>query len=341
MELLHMYESLPETLESESIFEVAGYPHYENVCSNILAFYFNPHNEHGLGNLLLSSLMNLAGESEFHQKNVSVSRELTTIKGGRIDIVIETDNQLIGIENKINHILVNDLADYSDTLTELARYNELNVVKVIFSLRDETESCGFISITYEQFLRKVRERLGDYISTSSQKWLLYLIDFMNTIECLNGANMEIDKRDQFFIENEERVNALLNDRNKFYNKLTSKIKELLERVEQPAECARQWIYAKSCLVHDFHVSDNSVAFDLYITPSGWDLQLFGRNIASHSYLTKLFSAIPPNNYEIQIKDSRYVLKHYDLKSDLDEIINDLNFWFAWLIKADKEHQACS
>ena len=95
LELLHDFESLPDSKNSESIFDIAGYPHYENVSSNILAFYLNPNNEHGLGDLLFSSLMNLAGGIEIQQGNVQVSREVSTNKGGRLDIVIETDNQII------------------------------------------------------------------------------------------------------------------------------------------------------------------------------------------------------------------------------------------------------
>jgi hypothetical protein len=101
LELLSEFESLPKDVRSESIFDIAGYPHYENVASNILAFFLNPNNEHGLGQLILSSLLNLAAASETNQSNVQVSREVYTINGGRLDILIETDNQLIGIENKI------------------------------------------------------------------------------------------------------------------------------------------------------------------------------------------------------------------------------------------------
>ena len=207
--LLHDFESLPDTFKSESIFDIAGYPHYENVCSNILAFYLNPNNEHGLGNLLFSSLMNLAGGSESQQDNIQVNREVSTNKGGRLDIIIETDNQLIGIENKIFHHLNNDLADYSESIDKWAIFNQLDTIKVILSTRRETESYGFICITYEDFWARIREQLGSYITTSSQKWVLYLIDFMSSIDKLNGRNMEIDRNDQFFVDNEDRVNTLL------------------------------------------------------------------------------------------------------------------------------------
>lgn len=336
LELLHDFESLPDSIKSESIFDVAGYPHYENVSSNILAFYLNPNNEHGLGNLLFSSLMNLAGGSEIQQDNVQISREVSTNKGGRLDIVIETDNQIIGIENKIYHHLNNDLDDYSRSIDEWAKPNNLDTTKIILSIRNEGDSSGFINVTYEKYWQKIKENLGSYVTTSSQKWVLYLIDFMSTIEKLNGSNMEIDDNDQFFIENEERVNSLINARNKFISKLNGKIRELSDLVQKPDDCDRQWIYAKSCLVHDYNLSGNSIAFDLYISPQGWELQLFGRNANSREYLKELFSMPALSEQTVPLKDSRHILKEYDLSTELTTIKEDLLEWFGLLIQAENE-----
>ena len=339
LELLEEFESLPKKMHSESIFDIAGYPHYENVASNILAFFLNPSNEHGLGHLILSSLLNLSGASEINQSNVQVSREASTIKGGRLDILIETDNQLIGVENKIYHYLANDLEDYSNLLDKLAQPNQLSVVKIVLGIRKEQSSFGFISITYEELFLKVKERLGIYATTSSQKWLLYLIDFMSTIEKLRGDDMEFDDNDKFFIENEDRVNSLVNARNKFLSKLNSKVRELQEEIEKPAACEKQWIYAKSCLVHDFNLSGNSIAFDLYVSPTGWELQLFGRNIKSQTYLAELFDVQPMSNYNAPIQDGRYILQKFGLDVELSEIKEKMLDWFNLLLESEKNRNA--
>ena len=339
--LLHDFESLPDDIKSESIFNIAGYPHYENVSSNILAFYLNPNNEHGLGNLLLSSLMNLADGSEKHQDTVQVSREVSTNKGGRLDIVIETDNQIIGIENKIYHHLNNDLNDYSASIDDWAKPRELDTTKIVLSLKNEENSFGFVNVTYEQYWAKIKENLGSYITTSSQKWILYLVDFMSTIEKLNGKNMEIDKNDQFFIENEEKITALINARNKFIDKLNRKVRDLLELIDKPDECVSQWIYSKSCLVHDYNLSDNSIAFDLCITPQGWNFQLFGRNASSRAYLKDLFAlpTLSKSENTRPMEDSRYSLVKYDLSTDLTAIKDDMFKWFDLLTEAEKERKA--
>ncbi len=339
LELLHDFELLPETIKSESIFDIAGYPHYENVSSNILAFYLNPNNEHGLGNLLFSSLMNLSGGSETHQDNVQVSREVSTKKGGRLDIVIETDNQIIGIENKIFHHLNNDLDNYSKTIDDWAIPNQLDTVKIVLSIRNESTQFGFTNVTYEEYWAKIKENLGSYITTSSQKWLLYLVDFMSAIEKLSGESMEIEKNDQFFIENEERVNSLINARNKFISKLNGKVRELADLIQKPDDCERQWIYAKSCLVHDYNFSGNSIAFDLYITPQGWELQLFGRNAKPREYLNELFSMPALSNNVKPQEDSRYILNEYELSTELNSIKDDMFKWFDLLTQAENQKNA--
>ncbi len=40
----------------KTFFDVSGFPHYENVISNILAFFFDVNEEHGLKDLWLKSL---------------------------------------------------------------------------------------------------------------------------------------------------------------------------------------------------------------------------------------------------------------------------------------------
>ena len=44
--LLDEFRKLPPGItRSPTFMEVAGYPHYENVCSNILAFFLDPKNQ--------------------------------------------------------------------------------------------------------------------------------------------------------------------------------------------------------------------------------------------------------------------------------------------------------
>lgn len=50
--LTDLVNALPATTKRrKNIIEIAGYPNWENVNSNLLAFYFDENEEHGLSRL--------------------------------------------------------------------------------------------------------------------------------------------------------------------------------------------------------------------------------------------------------------------------------------------------
>ncbi len=128
--------------------EIAGYPHFENVCSNILSFYLQPSNEHGFGTLFLDVLATLIDtEIEIDGQAVDIRREELTDNQNRIDLVIESDNYIVGIENKIYADPYNPFWDYSEYLESLSGGRQ--VCKILLSLRSiQTlpELCGFYPI---------------------------------------------------------------------------------------------------------------------------------------------------------------------------------------------------
>ena len=52
---LRRVKELPNRVARPQTFmEIGGYPHYENVCSNFLAFFVDPEGPHGLGRHLVA-----------------------------------------------------------------------------------------------------------------------------------------------------------------------------------------------------------------------------------------------------------------------------------------------
>ena len=105
----------PRPERPPTLMEISGYPHYENVCSNILAFFLDPGNPHGLGTLFLDALVQAGGIGEQGGEigvNIQIRREETTRKGNRIDILIQSESHAIVIENKIFHEIGNPFEDY-------------------------------------------------------------------------------------------------------------------------------------------------------------------------------------------------------------------------------------
>ena len=345
--LISKYALLPESKQHLGIFEVSGYPHYENVCSNVLAFYLHPQKEHGFGHLFLTALLKLAkvDVSELSQ-SIKIDREYPTLNGGRLDLMIFYDSYAIGVENKIFHHLNNDLFDYRATIDWEANDRKLTPLRIVLSLRRIVESealkrlktTGFINVTYEDLWRELRT-LADFPPLSApQKWTAYLLDFVKTTELLAGESMELTDQDRFFIEHEGDFERLICDRQSLLDRLSvqvAKLKEIIEASDDaPKNFEKRKIYYYSCLYHEFLLSGHLVVFDLDISPSGWVLRFFNRYASARPYVRKLISSRREAvAVDLKHKD-RYIIDRWPLSTSLEEIKDGLFKWITWIVQQD-------
>jgi hypothetical protein len=326
--------------------EVSGYPHYENVASNILAFYFDPLAEHNLKDLLVSAFLQMVGIKELPPVGeLLVRREHITDEGKRIDLIIDGEGFTIGIENKIYHTLANDLEQYGKVIDRLGR--EKNVIKAVLSVHSiqsaERLKGGFSCYTYAQLWQEVREMLGHYISKADQKWVTFLIDFIDTTTNLAGQNMELQKVDNFFIEHDDLIEKMLAERKAFLERLNNKVRTLCTMLSEAGAAATlsrpPWIYKDSCVVLDFKFADAyTISFDLVLRPTGWELQLFGRNNTSLGYLRKLLGkpALEERVGNATLnEEKRYILQAWPIQKDLATIKETVCSWMDALINAAK------
>lgn len=108
-ELLCQFEQLPKQDLRPTFMDICKYPNsrFEEVCSRILQFYFNPFAEHGLHDLWLSALWRVSRQGEnlpFYNNVECVTEEYAEDK--RIDIVVKSEEFVIAIENKTTAGLV-------------------------------------------------------------------------------------------------------------------------------------------------------------------------------------------------------------------------------------------
>jgi PD-(D/E)XK nuclease superfamily len=125
----------------KTFLEIANHERRENLYSDILAFFLKPNEAHKLDAKVLTALLKLA-KPDFEVTSlgsVYVSREFGTENRKRIDLFIHTGNYVIGIENKIDHSLENDLDEYNNTLKDYATKG-VEVVRIILSLKKVTIS---------------------------------------------------------------------------------------------------------------------------------------------------------------------------------------------------------
>ena len=194
----------------KTFFEVSGFPHYENVISNILAFFFDTKEEHGLKDLWLKSLLDCynkkAGTSFQPSEVEEIEREHSTDEQKRLDIIISLDDTVIAIENKIYATPNNPFNIYH---REMLNYcdNEKQIVEILLSLNKEENqhtkyNTTFYNITYKDLIGLVKQNLGNYIIDANEKWLLFMKEILNNIENLGGTyNMNIEW--QKFLKNNE------------------------------------------------------------------------------------------------------------------------------------------
>jgi hypothetical protein len=282
-------KKLPKAVNREPTFmEIAGYPHFENVCSNILSFYLQPSNAHGFGTLFLDVLATLIDpEISVDGKAVEVRREVVTNAGNRIDLIIESDNYVLGIENKIYADTYNPFQDYSACLESLSCGRR--IYKVLLSLRSIQPSpqlCGFEPIGYEIFFQKVLEKIGSCFLAGRESHMIFLRDFIQTMQNLQQVTTFDRERLEYFRNNHQNIAVLLNEVDGLRKDMRTKTQQLkesisIENISTFNIVSGLWKSSTNLIDVNWYIIkvDESfwLQFDVFLTPVGWKMQYFNSN----------------------------------------------------------------
>lgn len=336
--LLLDFKSIPRLKRTRTFMEISGYPHYENVSSNILKFYLDPNNEHGLKDLVLNSLVHTVDkdfkfDTEFEK--IEILREMGTNNGNRLDLLIRTEKFVVGIENKIFHYLHNDLEDYKNTVKSYC-YDSQKPICMVLSLSkltnpndlEKIKNNEFINITYEQIFHNIKENIGNYLNNNNFNYVNYLTDFIKSIENLTPKTMENKTLWTFFKNNSEAIQELTESFTEYRTSLNQKVYQLQTVIPQSVLTVdRQWIYEGFCLVHDYTVNEKyKIAVDTYSDLNGWEIQLFARNGQSTDYLfntmckDKDFLPKPFESYE---RNERLIFQRFENDAEISSVAQSL------------------
>lgn len=219
---LNEFKSLPKPNLDPTFMDIChmGGDRFEERCSQILRFYFEPNGCHKLRDLLLKSLLeevskhNIACDDLVYTYNsTKVITEEVTSDNKRIDITIDARNFVIAIENKIFADLYNPLESYTVYIN--STYKEKRKIYVVLSVREITgkeelekiKDNGYIYINYKDFFSTVKKNMGFYSVDCNQTYLTFLLDFIKTIEKkYDNSNMEELKK--FIFSNYSTVKEL-------------------------------------------------------------------------------------------------------------------------------------
>ncbi|MFO7848457.1 MAG: PD-(D/E)XK nuclease family protein, partial [Spirochaetia bacterium] len=207
--LKELSSKLPKTEKRRRNFiDIAGYPNWENVNSNILAYYFDETEDHGFKTLFIGSLLDIYSgklKGEFNEmiseSGFYVEREVTTKKGNRIDILIrsfkEEENEVTNngwaviIENKIDAPLNNDLKDYWESIEADTK------IGILLSLSPTpVNNKNFVNITHKQLIEKIQENLSEFYLDADDRHLLLLKEYISNINNRYRSREEDKKMEQ-------------------------------------------------------------------------------------------------------------------------------------------------
>lgn len=317
-EILNKIEKIStKTNISSNIFKICGFPHYEDVCSNILAFFFSSQKEHGLKNLFARALFDVI-KIDFNEFAIfNADTQIVTDNQKRIDILVTSDDYNIIIENKIYHLPNNPLDDYYKYVKDI--YGEKTIV-VALGLKKLNFECEvkYKSITYTDFFNSLKKYIGTYISNINPKYSVLLYDFINNIESLIEKPMDTELL--HFFKQEDIL--------KMHNNMQKKVKELndylLQIVEGVSNLVKDYMsgykseyefdfysYPKSrqnndeiyaTAVSDIKKGNKTFAIDCKLTPLGWSFYGFNRQTKKLLSIEKSY-----NGKEVLIKDSKRFL----------------------------------
>ena len=209
--------------DNETFLDLCHYTgeRFEEICSRVLAFFLNPNGKHGFRTLWFNALCktlqldNVMDISEMKIQTEEYTYNADNKERGRIDLVLKSPTSVIAIENKINAKLYNKLDKYKTHINTSYHYitenNRYFFVLTAHNLSNDDNNNAktekFIVIKYDDLFKNVESTLGEYASKGDQKYLYFMLDFIQTVK--NRANMTITELDKFFAKNREEIDKFL------------------------------------------------------------------------------------------------------------------------------------
>jgi hypothetical protein len=238
--LINAFIRLPSVKRQPPFLTIAGCPHRETVWENILAFFLNPRECHGFNELVLQSLFDAIAQKKQTQvqlvgdiQSIEVYTECQT-KKGRLDLLIQGNGYVIGIEMKVHAGLYNDLEDYADYIDKQAQSGE-TAYKVVLSLREcGAIGNGFINLLWSDLISSIKSNMGSYLLAAHPKYTTFFIDFLEHVQSQGGQAMSNDekKRLKFMQDNYQTIQEIVKEHEKFCIMIGREMEQLCEFLAQ-------------------------------------------------------------------------------------------------------------
>lgn len=227
-ELLVAFRELNHPVPEHTILNIGGRGHYENATTDVLAFFLDPKQAHGLNRLVLDALLESASLGSASFKPVGAPlREWTTGKGNRIDLVIECENTVLVIENKIRHAAVNDFTDYRDSVKKC--WPDKEAVCMLLTMQGDQQP-GWHSATYASLCERIRAKLSECDAVCKpSKWPMLLRELIVTLEQEMSQQSLNQHELDFFSQHHGEMRACIDLFYRYLNDLGRRAIDAIER----------------------------------------------------------------------------------------------------------------
>lgn len=185
-ELINKMEALPcAELPEATLFSIGGKGYYENPTTEILAFFCDSNGAHGLDNLVINALFRALPES-FDLKDLTLitkpETEVRTSKAKRIELLLEGDDWVMVIENKIYHQQVYPFDIYENHIKSDDSLKSKQHIFVVLSPNGKAPE-GWLPLSYTGLLECLKDELAQtFIEQPLNKWLVLLREFILHLE---------------------------------------------------------------------------------------------------------------------------------------------------------------
>jgi hypothetical protein len=206
--LIQEIKELTRPRVERNIFSIGGRGHYENPITDLLAFFIDPNEEHGFGALFLMSLFESAHVTPpLLQLSSPPGREQLTNQGNRIDLILESNDWLLVVENKIRHQANNPFNDY---VQYAQAYSAGKCTYfILLSVQKEKPPTGWLNVTWRTYVDQVKKNVGSYFTAGGNvKWHVIMREFLLNIESECGDESMNEARVEFVRSNYDSIQEM-------------------------------------------------------------------------------------------------------------------------------------
>jgi hypothetical protein len=283
-----------------NFFQIAGFPRYEVVFSNVLAFLIE--NEQLIYHSLLDCL-----KITSYDKVEEVIREDRTDENKRIDLTIKATDRIIGIENKIGAGLYNDTENYYQHLKGISDDENKELICVILSQKKIANMPdNFVNVLHSDLVKSIKKRDRELANT---EYVQILNEFVENILYLQRGTM-MAKKFAELLDNKtyrEKIENIIENYNLFRKELENKAKEMLSELNIDKLFEKKWPYKD---VNDIGYFTIVVVIENFL--------------AVKKYRITIDIFINYKNFEIKIYDIKKSKDDTEFRNIIKKILPDFN-----------------